>query len=134
MTTTLFDMVERYELVRAPIPAVRWERVYGWPHEQALRMDGTSSEVRLWHVDDEGRWHEIDGHEGSKFEWGYGGSGPHASALAIVSHVLGSDLPDRWSPARLHEAVPEVFVAPRDEERCVVLASAVKDRLAAEVA
>jgi hypothetical protein len=130
---TLFDMVERYELVRGPIPAVRWERVYGWPHDQALRMDGTSSEVRLYYVDDEDRWHEIDGDVGSKFEWGYGGSGPHASALAIVSHVLGAES-DRWSPARLHEVVPEVFVAPRDEERCVVLASAVKDRLAAEVA
>lgn len=128
---TLFDTMERYELLRAPIPAVRWERVYGWPHEQAIRMDGTSSEVRLWHVDDEGRWNEIGGDVGSQFEWGYGGSGPHASALAIVSHVLGTE-PDRWSPARLHEVVPEVFVAPRDEERCVVLAEAMKKRLAAK--
>lgn len=125
--------LERYVLLREAIPADRWEKAYGWPPEQAQRMDGTGSDVRLYHVDDGGVWHEIDGHIDSQFEFGYGGTGPHNSARAIVAHALGTDAPDRWPPADLREVVPEVFAASHEDRRCLVLASAVKERLAAKV-
>ena len=100
------DTRERFELVRGAIPAERWEKAYGWPREQALKMDGTSTEVRLYHIAADGEKREIGVNVDSGFEFGYGGTGPHTSAAAIVKATL-TDSP--LSSARLHELVPEVF-------------------------
>jgi len=122
------SLIEHYELVRAPIPADRWQYAYGWSREEAARMDGTSSEVRLYHVGPTGT-REINEGKASIFEFGYGGTGPHDSARAIVMDLTGAR--DPWTPARLRELVPEVFgrEAGHDDTRCLIMAEDVRRRL-----
>ena len=78
-------MDEHYALVRGAIPAERWEKAYGWTPEQAAGMDNSSTEVRLCHVDPDGARREIGENVASEFESGYGGTGLHQSAAAIVT-------------------------------------------------
>jgi hypothetical protein len=83
--------------------------------------------VRLYYVADDGERREIDGHVGSKFEFGYGGTGPHESARAIVDDFRGRG--GEEAPAKLRELVPEVFMRPHDAERCLVLIASLKERI-----
>jgi hypothetical protein len=122
---------ERYELVRGTIPAERWEFAYGWTAEQAAGMDGTSSEVRLYHVAADGTRREIGEDEASIFEFGYGGTGPHDSARAIVNDITLNEWAAGLAPAHLRELVPEVFTGSHDAERVTVLVADVAQRIEA---
>lgn len=122
------SLIDHYELVRGPIPAERWEFAYGWEHAQAIRMDGTGSEVRLYRDGPEGR-REIGEGKASQFEFGYGGTGPHDSARAIVMDLTGDR--EFKSPERLRQLVPEVFQHDDDydESLCTVMVADVLERL-----
>jgi hypothetical protein len=119
----------RYVLKRGPIPADRWERAYGWSREEAEKMNGTSSEVRLFRVDANGERELSEGADGG-YEFGYGGTGPHVSAAAIVQDILGEN--PEMSPASYRRLVPEVFGAggSHDDVTVVVRAADVQARLA----
>jgi hypothetical protein len=120
-------MNEHYELTRVPITAERWEKVYGWKPKDAAAMDGNGSEVRLHHVDADGTKRDLaPGYDGS-FEYGYGGSGPHESARAIVKDIQGTD--PYLSPQDLREAVPEVFDDVHDAKQVIVYLTDVRMRL-----
>jgi hypothetical protein len=116
-----------YELIRGAIPAERWEKAYGWTAEQAASMDNSSTEVRLFHVATDGTRREIGENVDVGYEFGYGGTGPHVSAAAIVRDVAG----EGSDAARLRELVPEVFGrdAGHDDERVVIRAADVAARL-----
>jgi hypothetical protein len=106
--------VDRYEAVRAAIPAERWHTKYGWSEHEAAKMDGTGDEVRLYAVYGDGTRREIQPNKRSgEFEFGYHGSGPHATAEAIVNDRLGvendsADDDTYVPPARAFDFVPEV--------------------------
>jgi len=106
--------VDRYEAVRAAIPAERWHTKYGWAEEDAAKMGGTGHEVRLYAVYADGERREIQPNQRSgDFEFGYHGSGPHAVAEAIVNDRLGvendsADDDTYVPPARAFDFVTEV--------------------------
>jgi hypothetical protein len=121
---------EHFEIVREPITVERWVDVYGWEREQAEKFnaDGPKqTEVRLYHVDADGERRDLAPGEDGQFEFGYGGTGPHTSAQAIVEDLAGDGYDG--SPARLRELVPEVFDADFDAKRVVILAANVRERL-----
>jgi hypothetical protein len=86
--------VKVYVGVRVPITAERWEKHYGWPHEDAERMAAevpNSEETRVY-VRDDGREYELPHypfHSPSGFEWGYHGSGPAELARCILLDFYG---------------------------------------------
>jgi hypothetical protein len=106
-------MNAHYLLERAPIPAERWEKVYGWDHDKSISMGGTGSEVRLYHVDAGGERRDLAPGRDGGFEFGYGGGGPHESAGAIVVDLCSIIVDKTWreqmTAANLQDWVPEVF-------------------------
>lgn len=130
--------IKSYHATRGnPISAERWEVVYGWPVEEASKMDNTGGEVRcevrgdgerrfLDHVD---HWDEGKIKDGSlAFEFGYGGTGPHALAAAIVRDAL--DLDTEPAPDTLRKLVPEVFDCGHNVPSVTVTAADVQLRAA----
>jgi hypothetical protein len=97
----------RYEVVRGPIPAERWHTKYGWDAKRSAEMDGTGDDVRIYAVRGGERRELLPDDRHGEFEFGYGGSGPHASARAIVADRTDAS---EMSPASAREAVPELFV------------------------
>lgn len=122
--------VERYEVQRMPITVERWHTRYGWSKAEAKRFGESGSEVRVFAVYGDGTRRELGELDGD-FEMGYGGSGPHETARAIVADRDG----DGRSPADLQRLVPEVFApAGRDAMTLVVKAADVDARLKAVTA
>jgi hypothetical protein len=119
-------MREHYQLAREPISAERWEKVYGWKVEEAANMDGQSSEVRLYHVAADGERRDLAPGQDGGFEYGYGGTGPHDSARAIVRDIQGTE--PELSPQDLRETVPEVFEV-HDADQVIVYLTDVRMRL-----
>jgi hypothetical protein len=68
-------------------------------------MGDSSSEVRVFAVYGDGTRRELEAEHAGSFEFGYGGSGPHETARAIVADRDGGDR----TPADLQALVPEVF-------------------------
>jgi hypothetical protein len=112
--------VDHYEIARKPITVERWTSHYGWSKAEAEKMGEipTATEVRVFAVYGDGARRELEGPAGS-FEFGYGGSGPHETARAIVAD---RDSGDR-SPADLQRLVPEVF-SPAGRESMTLTVSA----------
>jgi hypothetical protein len=121
--------VEAYAVTRVPIEAERWHTHYGWSKEEAKKFGTGSSEVRVFAVYGDGTRRELASESGrpGEFEFGYGGSGPHETARAIVGDREARG--DR-SPADLQALVPEVFdPSDRDSKTLVIRAAAVDERL-----
>lgn len=124
--------VERYEVQRMPITADRWHTHYGWSRDEADRFGESSLEVRVFAVYADGERRELEAlapvkGQAGQFEFGYGGSGPHETARAIVADRENADR----TAAELKQLVPEVFVpAGRDVETLVINAAAVDMRRA----
>lgn len=124
--------VEAYSVERVPILEERWHTHYGWSKEEARKFGTSSSEVRVFAVYGDGSRRELGSESGrpGEFEFGYGGSGPHETARAIVADRETRG--DR-SPADLRALVPEVFEpAGRETTTLVVKAAAVDTRLTEE--
>jgi hypothetical protein len=121
------DVREHYQLARESIPADRWVDVYGWSIEEAANMDGQSSEVRLYHVAADGTKRDLAPNKDGGFEFGYGGTGPHESARAIVGDIQATE--PELSPQDLRETVPEVFEDVHDAEQVIVYLTDVRIRL-----
>jgi len=122
--------VECYQAIRMPITTERWHTHYGWSRQEAEEFGDSSSEVRVFAVYTDGSRRELTTERAGEFEFGYGGSGPHTTARAIVSDVLGeaSDA----APASVRRMVPEAFVTgPRDATVLTVRAQDVRERLVA---
>ena len=120
--------VAQYEVVRGPVEAERWHTHYGWSKAEAEKFGNGSSEVRVFAVYIDGTRRELESSSGraGEFEMGYGGSGPHETARAIVADREGGDR----TPADLQRLVPEVFApAGRESQTLVVGAGAVDARL-----
>ena len=99
--------VEVYAVKRMAITVERWHTHYGWSKAEAEKMGEVSSEVRVFAVYADGSERELESESGraGEFEMGYGGSGPHETARAIVTDRDGGVR----SPADLQRLVPEVF-------------------------
>lgn len=115
--------VNRYEARRSPVTRERWVTHYGWSERDAAHHGNSGSEVRVYAVYPSGERRELlpDNGKAGEFEFGYGGSGPHATALAIaVDRGVNSDV----SRAELQRLVPEVFEGTGLLDRVVVIAAA----------
>jgi hypothetical protein len=114
--------VDHYEVVRMPITVERWHTHYGWSEAEAEKFGEGSSEVRVFAVYPGGARRELESSSGRAggFEMGYGGSGPHETARAIVADRDGGDR----TPADLQRLVPEVF-SPAGRETLTLSVSAV---------
>ena len=79
--------VDLYEVARMPITVERWHTHYGWSKAEAEKMGESSSEVRVFAVYNDGARRELESPSGraGEFEMGYGGTGPHNTARAIVA-------------------------------------------------
>ena len=122
--------VDHYEVVRMPITVERWHTHYGWSKAEAEKFGDSSSEVRVFAVYPGGARRELESEHAGSFEMGYGGSGPHETARAIVADRDGGDR----TPADLQRLVPEVF-SPAGRETLTLSVSAVfVDARLAEVA
>ena len=97
--------VDHYSVERVAIEAERWHTHYGWSKAEAAKMGDSSSEVRVFAVYGDGTRRELEAEHAGSFEFGYGGSGPHETARAIVADRDGGDR----TPADLQALVPEVF-------------------------
>ena len=99
--------VDHYSVERVAIEAERWHTHYGWTKAEAEKMGDSSSEVRVFAVYGDGTRRELESPTGraGEYEFGYGGSGPHETARAIVADRDGGDR----TPADLQALVPEVF-------------------------
>jgi len=105
-------MSDHYELARMPITTDRWHTHYGWSEHEAQEFGDSSWEVRIFACSESYR-RELEADTAGTFEFGYGGSGPHDAARAILAD-RGVDL-TQWSPADLRTFLPEVFE--RDDDR-----------------
>jgi hypothetical protein len=122
--------VERYEVVRMPIAIERWHTHYGWSKEEAEKIGESSSEVRVFAVYGDGARRELESKHAGEFEMGYGGSGPHETARAIVADRDGGVR----SPADLQRLVPGVFAPAGREVMTLVVKAADVDARVREAA
>lgn len=123
--------VEKYKVRRMPITTERWHTHYGWSEAEAAKFgeNPNSTEVRIFALHTDGSQREIEGEPAGSFEFGYGGSGPHATAHAIVGDQAYAD---DLSPANLQELVPEVFAPTgRESMTITVIAADVRTRIEA---
>lgn len=119
-------VVDHYEVIRGPITVERWHTHYGWSKAEAEKFGDGSSEVRVFAVYPGGDRRELTSERAGEFEMGYGGSGPHETARAIVADREPGDR----SPADLQRLVPEVFTpAGREQMMLVVEAADVDNRI-----
>lgn len=117
---------ERYEIRRMPITVERWEHVYGWSHEEAAKFGEGSEEVRVFVHGADGE-RQLREHDPDAFNMGYGGSGPHETAKAIVSDL--TDCADLLAPVDYQALVHEVFWDAQGKDRVVVYAADVEARM-----
>ena len=119
--------VDHYEVMRMPIETERWHTHYGWSKAEARKMGDSSSEVRVFAVYPGGARRELESPTGraGEFEAGYGGTGPHNTARAIVAD-RGRSIE---TPSDLQRLVPEVFSSAGREDKLSVSAVFVDARL-----
>lgn len=101
-----------YEKYVPDPPPLDWERAEHIVYE-GIRRDGeeldTSTGVLVDGVPDVLPWRlDLYNHSPTGLEWGYGGSGPHQLALAILAHATGDEAYSKaqhWLFARQYTCV-----------------------------